>query len=217
MSLIQALFNSPITEITLGSVLLFLFWSLVYSCRFLESLLNYCIDRSSISLPELQLCVDPCGSSLSNQTHLVGFMEKKNEHKKSQVKISSDNKRTYGKISKTSASSDVADGKLRQPKILDVLKKAGAMKSQELPNDYPSCLSSKGTSAESSEQHSCSSNDLMVAEISAPAKALETHRFKFRCLLVQSYVLLTFSKVCRLCSMETNIEDFICVSILQLK
>ncbi|KAF3445135.1 hypothetical protein FNV43_RR14828 [Rhamnella rubrinervis] len=159
---------------------------------FLESLLNYSVDQCALSLPELHLYVDHCGSGLLNQLYYVGHVDKKNSHKKTHVTTSTDCKRTRKKISKAITSSDT-NGKLRQPTILDVLKKAGAVTSQEVPNDSSSNLSSRAKSAKSSQQHPCNSHEPVV-EISAVAKALETHRFKFRRLLVQCFFILTLSK-----------------------
>ena len=164
------------------------------NCRFLESLLNYSVDQCALSLPELHLYVDHWGSVLLNQPYYVGHMDKKNGHKKTLDSTSTNCKRTRKKIPRAITSSD-ANGKLCQPTILDVLKKAGAVTSQEVLNDNSSNLSSNAKSAESSQQHPCDSHEPMVVEISAVAKALESHRFKFRRILVQCYFILTLSKV----------------------
>ena len=141
-------------------------------CRFLESLLNHSIGRCTLSLPELHIFVDHSGSSLLNQIHHVKHMEKKSEQNKTSDNTSSDKKRTRKNLSKACLSSDSND-KLRQPKILDVLRKAGAVTSQDVPNENSSTLSSKESSAEPSQQHSSDFSEPMVIEISAAAKALK--------------------------------------------
>ncbi|KAL5581637.1 hypothetical protein UlMin_014079 [Ulmus minor] len=157
---------------------------------FLESLLNYSVEKCSLSLPELHLYLDHSGSSMSNQPHHARHVEKKNEPKKTNDNTFSDNKRTHKKLSRASKNSD-SDDKLRQPKIKDVLRKSGVIKSQDEPENS-SDLSSKSRSSESSEQHPYDSSDPVV-EISAVAKSLEAQRSKFRHLLVQCFSLLTFS------------------------
>lgn len=178
----------------IGHIVCYPFQLTFPNCRFLESLLNYSVDQCALSLPELHFFVDHCGSVLLNQPYYVGHVDKKNGHKKTHDTTSMDCKSTRKKISKAITSSDT-NGKLRQPTIMDALKKAGAVTSQEVPNDNSSNLSSKAKSAESSQKHPCDSHEPMVVEISAVAKALETHRFKFRRLLVQCFFILTLSKV----------------------
>lgn len=164
------------------------------NCRFLESLLNYYVDQCSLSLPELHLCMDHCGSVMLNQPSHLSHVNKKNGHKRSQDTTLSDSKKTRKKISKSMTSSDTNE-KCRQPTILEVLKKVGAATSQEVPNDNASSLSSNAKSAELSKQHSCDSHAPVEVEISAVTKALETQSFKFRRLLVQCLFILTLSKV----------------------
>lgn len=168
--------------------------------------MNYFVDRCALSLPELHLSVDHCGSVLLDQPHQAGHVEKKNVLKKKHDIASSDSKRKRKKIPKAMTTSDT-NGKLRQPTISDVLKKAGASTSREVPNENSSDLSSKAKSFESSQQHPCGSNEPVVVEISAVAKALEAHRYKFRRILVQCFSILTFSNVCMF--MLTNNHHFL--------
>ncbi|KAM6572236.1 hypothetical protein CsatA_016316 [Cannabis sativa] len=161
---------------------------------FLEGLLNHYIGRYTLSLPELHIYLDHSGSSLLNpQSHQVKHVEKKREHNKTNVEIPSDKKRTRKNLSKACTSSD-SNEKLRQPTIIDVYRKAGAITSQDMPNETSSGLSSKERSTESSEQRPHDSNEPVVVDISSVAKALEGQRSKFRCLLVQCFSILTLSK-----------------------
>ncbi|KAL5805956.1 hypothetical protein ACOSQ4_028689 [Xanthoceras sorbifolium] len=114
----------------------------------------------------------------------MGNVEKKNEHK---------TKHESKKSSKASTSSDTNE-KLRQPTILDVLRKASNLTTQEVRNEDSSSTSLKGRTSESADQSSCDSNGPVTVEVAAVAKALETQRFKFRPLLFQCLSLLTFSK-----------------------
>ncbi|KAF4381676.1 hypothetical protein F8388_021304 [Cannabis sativa] len=177
---------------------------------FLEGLLNHYIGRYTLSLPELHIYLDHSGSSLLNpQSHQVKHVEKKREHNKTNVEIPSDKKRTRKNLSKACTSSD-SNEKLRQPTIIDVYRKAGAITSQDMPNETSSGLSSKERSTESSEQRPHDSNEPVVVDISSVAKALEGQRSKFRCLLVQCFSILTLSKVCMLVQLycETLLSGF---------
>ncbi|EXC35014.1 hypothetical protein L484_017715 [Morus notabilis] len=160
---------------------------------FLETLLNYSIGRSTISLPELHIYVNHSGSSLLNPIYHVRHMEKKSEQNKMNDNTSS-NKKTRKKLSKASTSYDSND-KLRQPTIMEALRKAGAVTSEDVPNENSPGLSSKGSSAESSQQHRSDSSEPIVIEISAAVKALESQRSKFRCLQVQCLSIWAHSKV----------------------
>ncbi|RVW85871.1 hypothetical protein CK203_035286 [Vitis vinifera] len=155
---------------------------------FLESLLNNSLKQYPLSLPELHLHVEHSGF----HPNLVGHVEKKNEHKKTYESFSSNNKRKDRKTSKASKDSGI-DGKLRQPTILDVLKKAGVTTSQGTPNDDSSALSPKCRTSESADQHTYDTNKHIILEVSAVFKVLETQRSKFRPLLVDCFSIFTFS------------------------
>ncbi|KAK4576846.1 hypothetical protein RGQ29_027402 [Quercus rubra] len=155
---------------------------------FLEILLNNSIEGCSISLPELHFYVDHFGSPLPNQH--MGHIEK-SKHQKTQDSNMQKNRR-YKKISK--ASSSDANGKLRQPTILDAFKKVGVVTSQEVPNKESSASNSQGRASNSANQNLCDSSEPDIIEVSAVAKALEVQRFKFRPLLVQCFSILAFSE-----------------------
>lgn len=162
-------------------------------CRFLETLLNYSIGRSTLSLPELHIYVNHSGSSLLNPIYHVRHMEKKSEQNKMNDNTSS-NKKTRKKLSKVRKSFD-SNETLRQPTIMEALRKVGAVTSQDVPNENSPGLSSKDSSAEPSQQHRSDSSEPIVIEISAAFKALESQRSKFRCLQVQCLSILAHSKV----------------------
>lgn len=126
----------------------------------------------------------------------MGHVEK-NEQKKTHDSSSQDKKRKHKKVSKASTVSDT-NCKLRQPTTLDVLRKGGNLTSQEVPNGDSLSTVSKGRKSGSADETSCGSNEQVILEVSAVAKALETQRFKFRPLLSQCLSVLTFSKVCML-------------------
>ncbi|XP_050384590.1 uncharacterized protein LOC126801166 [Argentina anserina] len=153
---------------------------------FLESLLNSCIERYPLPLPELHSNADINRSSLLNQPHHIL------EHKKTQEDISPSGTRRNNKTSKSSTTSDTT-GRLRQPTLFDVLEKAGVITGQEVSNEESSGLSTKGRSCESSQKNPCDS-EAAIIEMSAVTKALEAQRSKFRPLLVQCYSVLALSK-----------------------
>lgn len=152
--------------------------------------MNNSIEGCSISLPELHFYVDHFGSPLPNQH--MGHIEK-NKHQKTQDSNMQKNRR-YKKTSK--ASSSDANGKLRQPTILDAFKKVGVVTSHEVPNKESLASNSQGRASNSANQNLCDSSEPDIIEVSAVAKALEVQRFKFRPLLVQCFSILAFSEVC---------------------
>lgn len=159
----------------------------------MEILLDNAIEQHPILLPELHCYVDHFGSSLLNHSNHMGLVEKNNRQKTQECTLPKSNRRGK-KISK--ASSTDTNGKLRQPTILDVLKKAGAMTSQEVSNTESSGLISQGSSSKSQDQYHCDPDKLVTIEVSPAATALETQRYKFRPLLVQCFSILRFSEVC---------------------
>ncbi|KAJ4705684.1 Fanconi anemia group D2 protein [Melia azedarach] len=175
-------------------------WNLVV----LESLLNFSIKCCPQSLPELHLHLEQSGSSLLNQPNNMGHVER-NEQKKTHDSSSQDKKRKHKKVSKASTVSDT-NCKLRQPTILDVFRKGGNLTSQEVPNGDSLCTVSKGRKSGSADETSCGSNEQVILEVSAVAKALETQRFKFRPLLSQCLSVLTFSKKQDSCCSDSAAE-----------
>ncbi|XP_048434271.1 LOW QUALITY PROTEIN: Fanconi anemia group D2 protein homolog [Pyrus x bretschneideri] len=172
---------------------------------FLESILNNCIERCSLSLPELHPYADIYRSSLLSQPHHMVNIEKKIEHKKTHEATSPRGMKKNKKISKASTTS-YTNAKLRQPTLFDVLEKAGVLTGQEVPNEDSSCLTSKSRSYESSEKNSSDSNEAAVIEISAIAKAIDAQRFKFRPLLVHCYSILGFAKSEASCCVDAAAE-----------
>lgn len=129
-------------------------------------------------------------SSKENLRH----KKRKGEDRKVPDSASLDDKRKRRKNSKVPENSDIS-GKLRQPTILDVLKRAGAVTSQEERNEECPGLSSKEKASQSGEHEAYLSNEQGLVEISAVAKALDAQRFKFRPLFIDCLSLLSFSEV----------------------
>ncbi|KAK8517816.1 hypothetical protein V6N12_016656 [Hibiscus sabdariffa] len=155
---------------------------------FLESLLNHSIRMCPVALPQLHLQMEHCGSALINQPTHVGNKEKKSEPKIT-PECTSPNKKKNKKISKTSTTG--TDGKLRQQILLDVLRKAGAVTSQEVPDE----VSAKDmTTSASVDHHSHVFNESVLIEVSPVSQALESQKFRFRPLLSECFSILTFSK-----------------------
>lgn len=118
----------------------------------------------------------------------------KGEERKVTDSASLDNKRKRRKKSEVPENSDI-NGKLQQPTILAVLKRAGAVTSQEERNEECPGLSSKEKASQSREHEAYLSNEQGLIEISAVAKALDAQRFKFRPLFIDCLSLLSFSEV----------------------
>ncbi|KAK8491249.1 hypothetical protein V6N11_051261 [Hibiscus sabdariffa] len=141
-----------------------------------------------VALPQLHLQMEHCGSALINQPTHVGNKEKKSEPKIT-PECTSPNKKKNKKISKTSTTG--TDGKLRQQILLDVLRKAGAVTSQEVPDE----VSAKDmTTSASVDHHSHVFNESVLIEVSPVSQALESQKFRFRPLLSECFSILTFSK-----------------------
>ncbi|KAF9592495.1 hypothetical protein IFM89_015066 [Coptis chinensis] len=153
---------------------------------FLESLLNTYLKMHPLYLPELRLFVEQSESFNLSKPNLSGHIEKKNEKSIISQSTSSDKKLKR----KSSNTSD--DGNLKQPTILEVLRRAGAV-SQEVPNEGFSDQSCKRTESQHSDCHA-DSNGPPSVEISAVTKILDGQRFKFRELSVDCLSILTFSR-----------------------
>ncbi|TYI20143.1 hypothetical protein ES332_A07G215700v1 [Gossypium tomentosum] len=155
---------------------------------FLESLLSHSIRMCPVTLPQLHLRVEHCGSAFINQPNHVGNKEKKNEPKMT-PESTSPNKRKHKKTSKTSAIG--TDGNLHQQTLFDVLRKAGAVTSQEVPDK----VSSKDMATSTSVDHNSHVfNESVLIEVSPVSQALESQKFRFRPLLLECFSILTFSK-----------------------
>ncbi|TYJ27743.1 hypothetical protein E1A91_A07G209600v1 [Gossypium mustelinum] len=155
---------------------------------FLESLLSHSIRMCPVTLPQLHLRVEHCGSAFINQPNHVGNKEKKNEPKMT-PESTSPNKRKHKKTSKTSAIG--TDGNLHQQTLFDVLRKAGTVTSQEVPDK----VSSKDMATSTSVDHNSHVfNESVLIEVSPVSQALESQKFRFRPLLLECFSILTFSK-----------------------
>ncbi|XP_043702238.1 Fanconi anemia group D2 protein homolog isoform X2 [Telopea speciosissima] len=154
---------------------------------FLESLLNTSLKSYPVNLPELHLSVEhPESSFLNKRNH------QQNMEKKVCERDSSNDKKKQKKKMKATENSD-PNGKLRQPTILDVLRKSGAVTTQQVQSEGSSSLSH---TEKASQRGECTNetNEPAVVEISAVAKVLNVQRFKFRPLLVDCLSILSFAK-----------------------
>ncbi|XP_042478961.1 Fanconi anemia group D2 protein homolog isoform X2 [Macadamia integrifolia] len=159
---------------------------------FLERLLNTSLKLYPVNLPELHLSVEHPESSFLNKRNHLQNMEKKNDQNKMCERDSSNNKKKQRTKMKAAENSDL-NGKLWQPTILDVLKKSGAVTTQQVQNEVSSSLSHMEKASQRGE-HTIETNEPAVVEISAVAKVLNAQRFKFRPLLVDCLSILTLAK-----------------------
>nr|GMC91789.1 Fanconi anemia group D2 protein homolog isoform X2 [Ipomoea batatas] len=156
---------------------------------FLESMLNNCLRQYPLSLPEL--CpLEPPSKNLVNQTR---EHERSNELTKRDISSSESTRKKKNKNPALSASSK-EDGKLRQPTLTDVLRKAGVIPSPEVLNEDLSGTCSKGSIPESSGSHQNNLISPLNVEISSAAKLLEPQRHKFRPLLLECFPIFALSK-----------------------
>lgn len=158
---------------------------------YLESLLNNSLKKYPVPLPQLYLHDLPSSSPFLGQSSYKALTGKTTEHMSANESSSQNRKRKNQNTSKASTNT-YTNGKSRQPTIMDVLKKAGAIPSQDVPNDDSSGMSFKGTTSESSV-HANSSEPEFI-EVSMAAKSLEVQRYKFRPLLVDCFSILSFSQ-----------------------
>ncbi|XP_060218210.1 uncharacterized protein LOC132645313 isoform X1 [Lycium barbarum] len=171
---------------------------------FLDSLLNSSLRQSCFSLPELQ----PHLESLSlNQLDHNRDQEMKNEN--GNAGLSQKKK----KVKKDSQAS-LTDGKLRQPTIMDALRKAGAVPSQE-PSAGPTGTCSKGSAPEPSENQPRNLNMPANVDVSAAVEHVEAQRHKFRPLLLDCFAILAFQKTQDSCCADPASELPICLYILR--
>ncbi|KAK4379101.1 hypothetical protein RND71_000963 [Anisodus tanguticus] len=171
---------------------------------FLESLLNSSLKQCSYSLPELQ----PHLESLSlNQLDHNRDQEMKNEN----GNVGPSQKK---KKEKKNSQSSLTDGKLRQPTIMDVLRKAGSFPSQE-PSTGPSGMCSKGSAPESSGNQPCNFNMPANVDVSTAVEHVEAQRHKFRPLLLDCFAILAFQKTQDSCCVDPASELPLCLYILR--
>ncbi|XP_030456032.2 uncharacterized protein LOC115677111 [Syzygium oleosum] len=169
---------------------------------FLESLLNNHLESYPLCLPELHLHLEQPKSSNLSQLYPVGHLEKKNEPKRAHD-LTFPNK---CKKMTDSEPSSCTDRKLHQPTIVDVLKKARVMTSQEVQNDDSSSPRMNGGRTTLEDQHAGDSDETLTLEISAATKVLELQRSKFRPLLLQCYSIMAFSKKEETCCSDPMAE-----------
>ncbi|KAK9086005.1 hypothetical protein Sjap_026416 [Stephania japonica] len=155
----------------------------------MESLLNASLKLYPVPLPELNLFMEHSWPSSHGSKPKHGLMEKKRERP---ILPEKDSSRKKHKCSVPSGAS--ATDKLKQPTILDMLKKAGVV-SQEVPNGEPSSLSSSGKVSQPSVHDKCASNDPEIVEISAAASIFDAQKLKCRPLLIDCFSIFTFSEL----------------------
>ncbi|XP_042440360.1 Fanconi anemia group D2 protein homolog isoform X1 [Zingiber officinale] len=151
----------------------------------LEGLLNAYLKCYPLSLPELHYSAEHYGSSFSRRDNT------KSKGKKSTPSILHDKNQKQKKDSMTVEKPD-ANGKLRQPTIMDVLRRAGAIESQEVSSAGSSGATSNRPHCQENEIAGC--NELGLVDISEKPICLESQRFKFRPLLVDCLSILSFSE-----------------------
>ncbi|KAK9093470.1 hypothetical protein Syun_028381 [Stephania yunnanensis] len=154
----------------------------------LESLLNASLKLYPVPLPELNLFIEHSWPSHGSKPK-HGLMEKKHERP---ILPEKDSLRKKHKRSVPKGAS--ATDKLKQPTILDMLKKAGVV-SQEVPNEEPSSLPSSRKVSQPSVHDKYASNDPERVEISAAASIFDVQKLKCRPLLIDCFSIFTFSEV----------------------
>ncbi|KAK1278230.1 hypothetical protein QJS04_geneDACA014764 [Acorus gramineus] len=134
------------------------------------------------------------------------YTGKKSEETKASGNASPNSRRKRKKSSMTPDNSD-PNGKLRQPTILDALKRAGVHVSQEVANEGSSGPPSSGKKLQSEEHKLPDSNMLEPAELSGAAKIVDAQRFKFRPLLPHCFNILSFAENQDSCCSDPAAED----------
>lgn len=86
-----------------------------------------------------------------------------------------------------------ANAKLRQPTIMDVLRRAGAIENQEVSSAGSSGATPNRPHRHENESAGC--NEIGLVDISEKPICLESQRFKFRPLLVDCLSILSLSEV----------------------
>ncbi|PIN26603.1 hypothetical protein CDL12_00633 [Handroanthus impetiginosus] len=159
---------------------------------FVECLLDNCLKQHPVLLPELYPHLEP---SPVTELDCMGDLEKRSRCLKGSECSSQNKKRNTGNSSSPSANSNMEE-KLRQPKIVDIWRKAGAIPSQETPKEDLSVISPRTRQSQSAEDHADISNIQQRIEISTPAKCLEAQKYKFRPLSVHCLSILACLEVC---------------------
>ncbi|XP_068656016.1 uncharacterized protein [Aristolochia californica] len=153
---------------------------------FLESLLNRILKLHPISLPELHLSEHyKCSSITCGNLQTTGT-----KRQKASLGIPG-NKRKSVKYSVVEQEKFDTSQKLRQPTILDVLKKAGTVISQEMAEGSSMPLHNDRTSQSLVDE---ASDERLLVEIPAEGKVLDAQKFKFRPLYDDCLSILSFTK-----------------------
>ncbi|CAI9102693.1 OLC1v1001000C1 [Oldenlandia corymbosa var. corymbosa] len=155
---------------------------------FLESLLNESLKRCPQSLPELYPCIHP---ETSNRFHSVEDLGKKSELSQEKRNASQNCKRNSKKTTKASDNSAM-DGKFRQPRITEMLKKVGPVTSQVSLNEESTSVAA--STCEDAEQDATESDAAPNVEISGDMKMVEAQKRKFRPLQDCCFTILSFEK-----------------------
>lgn len=95
-----------------------------------------------------------------------------------------------------SSTNSNAEDKLKQPTIVDVWKKAGAISSQDTDGHKEDENSSNARLSESSENHADNSCEVQNIEISVRMTFVEAQNYKFRPLSIDCLSILTCLEVC---------------------
>lgn len=106
--------------------------------------------------------------------------------------VTSSNKRQKGRKDKATSEKLNPDDKLKQPTILDALKKAGVTVTQA--TNKASQPSSSGMM--SKEQEVNNPGEVGLVDLMTPAVQLDMQRFKFRTLHTRCLSLFNYSEVC---------------------
>ncbi|XP_051122489.1 uncharacterized protein LOC127245545 isoform X2 [Andrographis paniculata] len=165
---------------------------------FLESLLDNCLKLHQVLLPELYPHLEP--STVIDLDHM-GNLEKMNQHLKGGGSVFPRKKKTNKKSLTPSSNEDIGE-KLRQPTLVDIWRKAGAISSQDAHKEDLCVMSSNTTHSESAGNHVDNSCLVHDVEISALTKCLEAQKYKFRPLSLDCLSLLAVPEKnqCSCCS-----------------
>ncbi|KAI3969598.1 hypothetical protein MKX01_020159 [Papaver californicum] len=163
---------------------------------FLESLLNTSLKLYPVSLPELHLLPEHHGSSYFSKPSFLGNKDSKSDNKRTSesTQTTSSGKRKKLKNTATSDNSQT----LRQPTIMDVLRKAGVTISQEGPKSRSSGPLYKGTESQSEEIFNNDPNG--PVDISDVIMVLDSQRSKCWPLRVDCLSILSFPEIQDSCS-----------------
>lgn len=181
--------SDTISQATKGDII-FKLLKRLRNLVFVECLLDNCLKQHPVILPELYPHLE---QSRIIELDCMGDLEKMSQHPKAIESILQKKKRKRQKFISPSANTNIEE-KLRQPTIVDIWKKAGAIPSQEASRDDLSTVSSRAIQSESAGYHLDNSDVPQTIETSAPAKCLEAQRSKFRPLLVDCLSILACLK-----------------------